>query len=430
MSINTEFNDSLLTESGDLLLAENETASNTGGGNSGFIALVVSVALVLGVRASMRLSLKGNADLQLSIWSLPVRVSTVIAKAPLNLEAKVGFPSVPRLRGQRLNDKLIASVAYAHPSFMRMAWALDDAPLTDIPITLLNPNAGQPLILDIPGFQAPPDAVLHRATIQAWQALGDRISSRASSVVDLKPTKSTALKPPKTVTAIRIRDWTPNYRDLTRIEWGWGDDEPGMVEVFAYIRPVGSTNRSGRAFKNLSLGVVDANTRQFMAESIGIKINWYGPSRVYFGVARYLNGERSPELISNSINITANVNEQTATPPVYNPDLDAGTVLTWNQTQLINSISQQLAIDPTTVQQILGAALLKIKDLVAKGGSVAVESIGKWEAFWSDPIMRVDRVTGKTTITPAQRNSRFVVSPGFKVGTQRGIVLNDDDVTE
>ena len=339
-----------------------------------------------------------------------------------------GGVSAPKLRAQRLNDQLIASV-YAHPAVLRLAWALDDAPLQDIPNVVLNSNAGQPLILDIPGFQAPVDPVLHRCTIQAWQAAGERTSPRANVVVDLKPTKSTALKPPKTVTATQVRDWTPYYRDLTRIEWDWGDETPGMVEVFAYIRPVGSRNRSKRELKNISLGVVDANTRQFMAESIGIKINRSGATRVYFGVARYLNGERSPELISNEVYISASVNEDVTTP-VYNPDLESGTVKTWTQTQLVNVISQQSGITTTTVQQILNAALLKIKDVVAKGGSVAIEDVGTFYVLWSDPIVRVDRVTGKTTTTPAQRNARFVPSPGFKLGTQRGSVLNDDDVTE
>lgn len=350
-------------------------------------------------------------------------------RAKTALQIRTNGPVIaPRLRGQRLNEQLIASV-YGHPAVIRLAWALDDAPLQDLPNVVLNPSAGQPLILDIPGFQAPQDGVLHRVTIQAWQAVGERTSSRANVVVDLKPTKATALKPPKTVTATQVRDWTPYYRDLTRIEWDWGDEEPGLVEVFAYIRPVGSQNRSKRELKNISLGVVDANTRQFMAESIGIKINWSGATRVYFGVARYLNGERSPELISNEVYISASVNEDVTTP-VYNPDLESGTVKTWTQAQLVNVISQQSGITTTTIQQILNAALLKIKDVVAKGGSVAIEDVGTFDVLWSDPIVRVDRVTGKTTTTPAQRNARFVPSPGFKLGTQRGSVLNDDDVTE
>ena len=396
--------------------------------------LQATAGLVLGAVATLSatahfIPLSANATLNIGLQAV-LRGAVAARSVPLSVQAQLsltlrnGNAQAPRLRGQRINGKLTASV-YAHKQYLRLSWAMDDAAQQDVVIQLLSLDGDQPLICDLAGFVEPNDGVLHRCIIQAWSSADGRQSPRASVVVDIPSNTAYQLSPPKRAVATQVRDWTAEYRDMTRIAWDWGDDDAGLVAINAYIRPEYALNKTKRELKNVFLGVIDSrDTSSYLVESIGPKINWNGPTRVYFGVARYLNGVRSAELISNPIYISANVNESTSTEE-YNPDVVDGTVENLSQNDLAHWLSVQMSIDFVSIDGIIIDAFKRIKDVVAKGGSVTIDDFGKFEAYWSKPLVRVDRVTGTSTTTTAQRNARFVPSKALILGTQRGMLLSN-----
>lgn len=367
------------------------------------VVLAVQAELRTGIELSARATvfLAVQAELRTGI-ELSAR-ATVAGRATLHLGIALGgSPPTFGLRVQRLGDQLLAMVT-AHPAVVRLAWAWNGAPLTAVVGELLNPNQGMPLILKIPGFVSPNDPITNVITVQAWQEANGRTSARATATIEIKPTASGFLKPPKSATAIQIRNWTINARDLTRIEWDWGDDEPAMVEVSAYVRPVTVTNT--RQIKTIRLAVMDSTTRFLLAESIGIKIFKLNRNSepVYFGVARYLNGQSGPELFTSPILINCGVEEAQA-PPVQNNT---------PQTVIEQNISQATGMSQSQINEILQTALNRIKWVIARGGLVDLEQFGQFSAVWSTPITRIDPITGKVTQTPSHRTARFSFNSAF-----------------
>ena len=86
---------------------------------------------------------------------------------------------------------------------------------------------------------------------------------------------------------------------------------------------------------------------------------------------------------------------------------------------------------PPLDQQIAAYAydklLLRIKDIVAKGGNVTVDDFGRFEARWS-ASKPVRGPAGTSYLKPGTRGIGFAPSPGFKEGTERGYVMTDADV--
>ena len=122
------------------------------------------------------------------------------------------------------------------------------------------------------------------------------------------------------------------------------------------------------------------------------------------------------------------------------PDTQAGTARTLVssiqpgyastfKTELQAAVLAQLGALPangaTIIEQALYRLVLKIKDVVRKGGSVTLDDLGTFGVRWSASRTVRHPVTGVETTLPAQRQPTFTASIGFKVGTRAGLILTD-----
>ncbi|MDG4556163.1 MAG: HU family DNA-binding protein, partial [Candidatus Contendobacter sp.] len=385
----------------------------------------VAVRLTASAGLSVTTELQGGVLLRLTADAALVSAVALQGAAALRLKVSAALGETlfapSGLRLQVLNQQLIVSV-YADPTGLQMTWALDDG--LPIPATWELLNNQQPLILAITGFLLLDDGVTHQITIEIWREKNGFPSLRQNRVLNLKPTYYKALQPPKTAGALLIRGWTAQTQDLTRITWDWGNEPVGMVELWAYIRPTGTNNP--RMNKNIYLGVASADASSWLAEGIGAKMftKTGEAQRVYFGVARYHQGNKSTEAITNSILINPTV-QGLPDPPPPTPDEIAGTAMNWTQSALVIAVAQQMGLSAALVENVLQTALDRIKFIVSKGGRVELDHFGKFEAFWMDAFDRHNAITGDATPIAAQRNARFTLSPSFRLGTKRGTVLTD-----
>ena len=108
------------------------------------------------------------------------------------------------------------------------------------------------------------------------------------------------------------------------------------------------------------------------------------------------------------------------------PDDIAGTAQYLTNTQFSTWLSAQFpATDPATVASILSNTLTKIKDVVAKGGSVTLSDFGVFKASWT-PERTAYRNGQYITVAPV-RNADFMLSLGFQKGTKSGQVMSDTE---
>ena len=77
------------------------------------------------------------------------------------------------------------------------------------------------------------------------------------------------------------------------------------------------------------------------------------------------------------------------------------------------------------VNSTLDALVLKIKDVIAKGGSVDLQDFGVITAKWTKERLARNVHTGEPIIVPAYRSLGFTPSIGFKTGTRNGTILTD-----
>jgi DNA-binding protein HU-beta len=138
---------------------------------------------------------------------------------------------------------------------------------------------------------------------------------------------------------------------------------------------------------------------------------------------------KSSETYADPINITSKV--KPVVPPT--PDEVAGTardvVYAELKAEVFADVLTALGALPTEGQAIVASAvdnmLLKVKDVVAKGGSVALADFGSFEAKWTKERLGRNPSTGEPVITPAYRSLGFTPSAGFKLGTKNGTLMTD-----
>ncbi|MFZ1538842.1 MAG: hypothetical protein WAT23_15850, partial [Chromatiaceae bacterium] len=198
---------------------------------------------------------------------------------------------------------------------------------------------------------------------------------------------------------------TGQLPDLVEVKWR----HPGAVALFAKFM------KSGRT-AIVQLGVADHQEEVFMAEGVSAKMGYTAAlANVYFGVAAIAKGtygaitwQASPVQIKGF--------DSFVLPEAPSPD--AATRCDYDSYQFGEAVMATLqaelgASPPVNLSTILNQTrlklLLRIKDIIRKGGTVELDNLGTFKANWS----------------PSGRSVGFVPSLGFKVGTALGKPLTD-----
>ncbi|MFZ4790833.1 MAG: hypothetical protein ACOYMW_08080 [Candidatus Competibacteraceae bacterium] len=459
MSLLTELNGELLTESGLPLLAEDETeGSGSGGGTSGgsmisvrgkaTVALVASTSLTI-VKVFTRLPMQAKATLRLSGNALlkAVRgIKALKATAALRLLARQGTAKAPSGLAMQMNiltdptrpdivlDQYLLVWFNGHPSQCRIALKIDDGAEFQPAFTWENPGVTAPAIVKIASAEIAGDGMNHRITVSVWQAIGTQTSARSTFTDYAKTPNLRPATQPEWCGATSIRqgetirsgpwNWVyGNIPDLTRIEWR----HTGAVQIIAKI-PVRNIKTGAFTQTKVTLGYADHDETRFYVENLGLKFGWSGGNlqNVLFGVAAIHHGTFGPITWANAPVKIREVNPQPQ-EAITNPDELAGTlrrvtghldVRTYPGTfnlEIRESVLTDLGALPTNGNTIIDQSVyrlfLRIKNITREGGSVTLDNLGRFEARWN----------------PANtlRSVVFVASPGFVDGTKAGILLTD-----
>ena len=230
---------------------------------------------------------------------------------------------------------------------------------------------------------------------------------------------------PTSLTAQLLRDRNDVIPDVVKLDWVKNAVSPGTgIEIFA-------TDHLG---KKHSLYVSNGpeltcrveNVSRFIVQDTGPAV---AQPYVFSIVATNISASSSPTLAATPLNITSKV--KAVTPPT--PDEIAGTAVDVNYATLkanvFADVLSALGSLPTEGQSIVNSAIdsavLKIKDVVAKGGSVDLQDFGVIEAKWTKERLARNPSTGAPIVVPAYRSLGFTPSIGFKTGTRNGTIMTD-----
>ena len=93
--------------------------------------------------------------------------------------------------------------------------------------------------------------------------------------------------------------------------------------------------------------------------------------------------------------------------------------------EALSALGSLPAEGQSIVNSAIDQSVLKIKDVVSKGGSVELQDFGVIEAKWTKERLARNPATGAPVVVPAYRSLGFSPSIGFKTGTRNGTILTD-----
>jgi nucleoid DNA-binding protein len=230
---------------------------------------------------------------------------------------------------------------------------------------------------------------------------------------------------PQAFTASLLRDRMDDIPDVVKIEWVKDATLPGSgIEVYAYDfldkkHMVYSSNGSETEARI-------ENVSRFIVQEEPPAV-----ARAYrFAIAATNISGKSHETFSAApLNITSKV--KPVEPPT--PDELAGTAREVEyatlKAEVFSDVLTALGALPTEGQAIVHSAIdqvvLKIKDVVRKGGSVELTDFGLFAAKWTKERLARNPATGEPVVVPAYRSQGFMPSIGFKTGTRNGTIMTD-----
>ena len=454
MSLLTELNGELLTESGLTLLAEVETES--GSPVSGSVNLkakatikLVAHAVLSSIKMFTLISIKSKGAIGLTGKGLLHVMKSLKAKAALRLLARNGTAQPPSGIGMQMKiitdpyrpelilDQYLLIWFNGHPSQCRISLKIDDGAEFQPAFTWQNPGVTGPALIRIDSAAIAGDGKNHLIKVSVSQAVGNRTSTSGtfSDYAKIPNVRTTAQPEWCGATTLRqgetIRSGPYNWvyghvPDLTRIEWR----HTGAVQIMAKI-PVRTKLANGAwGWKTsvVTLGYADHDETTFVAQDVGLLIGWQNGALqdVLFGVAAIQNGTFGPVTWASAPVKIREVHPQPQ-EAITNPDELAGTlrrvtgrlkIETYPDTfnlEVRARVLTHLGALPTNGNAIIDQAVLSLffalKNRIRQGGSVTLDDLGRFEARWNEA--RTVRSVG------------FVASPGFVEGTKAGYLLTD-----
>ena len=234
-----------------------------------------------------------------------------------------------------------------------------------------------------------------------------------------------APNPPTGLTVQLLRDRVDTIPDVVKLDWVKDATSPGTgIEIFGtdYL----GKKHSLYASNGPELTCRVENVSRFVVQDTGPAV----PRPYVFSiVATNISASSSPTHAAAPLNITSKV--KPVDPPT--PDEVAGTAVDVNYATLqanvfanvLTALGSLPAEGQSIVNSTLDALVLKIKDVIAKGGSVDLQDFGVITAKWTKERLARNVHTGEPIIVPAYRSLGFTPSIGFKTGTRNGTILTD-----
>ena len=261
----------------------------------------------------------------------------------------------------------------------------------------------------IDGVNIPRDGLSHPVVFSFWHSNGAEQSDIAYSTTLVA---SFDLAPPADPTGVSVtvlRDRVGDVPDQVRVNWTSDED--------VYIVCLDNEG------KKRNVAVMSETESSVILESMTKYGTSDGQQHEYrFGVQAYNRSTTSNVVYATPVMLTAD--DTDVVQPT--PDDIAGTAEYMTSAAFSAWLAEQYpAIDPATVSAIWAAALVKIKDVIAKGGSVSLPDFGLFKAKWSTEktVFR----NGQYIVIAPQRSPGFDFSDGFTDGVKLGRVMTDTE---
>ena len=398
MNLLTEQDNPLLTELGASLSDESAGASVMEHNLSGI------AEMSLAAFASMTGALAGNAGLKLN-----AQQGSAIAPQGLGATHKV-------VTADANIDQYLLAWFNGNPNDTPVSIAIDNGASFEPAYTWENPGTIRPAIIKIAGVKVQEDGLNHQITVAARTRYAGR-ESPLSSVILYAKTPTPAVAPPEQCAATLLRQASATIGDLSRITWS----HEGAVKIVARIGPVGHK----KTISNVTVGYAGHADTEFYADNLCLYCGESGRElvNVQFGIEAISNGKTSETTYAPPVQVI-DFKPQAPKPP-KNPDEIAGTPLYWDLGSVLYAVADDMGLGYSTIQGIVNTALVELKRIVSQGGSVAIDDVGAFSAYWTKEGYRFSRTSQEAMVIPPERKPRFTMSPGFRVGVLRGAVLTD-----
>lgn len=290
---------------------------------------------------------------------------------------------------------------------LKIQASVDGDVYTDCTFTVLS---NYPPMIRINDITIPRDAYSHPVTFKMWHedaVNGDSeivVTDPVVAVFDEAPPPA-----PTGVVATLLRNRSGNVPDLVKVEW-----------VSAYDVSIVLLDDTG---KKRTVGTGAEADFELLIENSSKYGTQDGESHVFrFGVQSTNRSTSSAIVYADPLDLTTT----DSAVVVQTPDDIAGTAQYWTSSDFNAWLIDQFStIDSSTVAAIFTNALSKIKDVVAKGGSVTLSDVGVFKATWT--AEKTVYRNGQYVTVPAVRNADVSLSAGFQKGTKLGQVMSDTE---
>lgn len=239
-----------------------------------------------------------------------------------------------------------------------------------------------------------------------------------------------APNPPASIAVNVLRDRNDVVPDRIQINWVWDSTQPGeAVEVYA-IDYFGKKHLLGEENDNTANSMTVEGVTRFITVPRPPAVK----TAYFFGVLSKNRSSKSDMVLTAApVLLACKIQDSAA----LTPDEVAGTATTIQGSQFSGHVAamvgtfQQLSDEQKASLSSLSAYAVMavfntIKDVVMKGGSVTVSDFGVFKAKWSTEHWGRNPATGEAVLIPAARGQGFTASRGYKVGTERGQLLTDE----
>ena len=231
--------------------------------------------------------------------------------------------------------------------------------------------------------------------------------------------------PPQSLTAQLLRDRVDTIPDVVKVTWQKAAENPGdSIEIVCYDhldkRHTLYTSNGSETEARLE------NVSRFIVQDTGPAV-----AQAYrFAIVSANLSAKSDEVFAAApLNITSKVKAVEAPTP----DEIAGTARDVDyatlKAEVFSDVLTAMGTLPSEAQSISNAVVdrlvLRIKDIVAKGGNVTLTDFGLITAKWTKERLARNPATGAPVVVPAYRSLGFTPSIGFKTGTRQGTILTD-----
>lgn len=327
------------------------------------------------------------------------------ATAPSNI-----IPSVKKVKDPLTNlqtaCEFTARLAFEQAK-LKIQAAVDGGTYNNCTFEVLS---NYPPMIRILGVTIPRDAYSHPVQFKMWHE--DAVNGD-SSVVTCDPVVAVFdEEPPPAPTGVVVtllRNRSGVVPDQVKIEWVSDNDVNILVlddQGKKRVVGTGAEADSELIVENVSrFGTQDGQAHAFR-----------------FGVQATNRSAASAIVYADPINILTT----DASVVVQTPDDLAGTAQYLSHAQFSTWLAEQFpAVEANMVGAIFANAMTKIKDVVAKGGSVTLSDVGIFKAVWTPE--RTAFRNGQYITIPPVRNANFDLSLGFQKGTKLGQVMSDTE---